>query len=139
MGDSKRIGFALETSGGRPIYAIIAPAPRLELGIMYDHKTGDILVSVEPFFLDEQSTPEDGHFVWAYSVKIENHGSETVQLINRYWRTASRGRVPGADRERAALRGGDHPGQRGVPHTRAAAPGRGDPYREAARADRIQR
>jgi ApaG protein len=53
---------------------------------MYDHKTGDILVSVEPQYLDDQSTPEDGHFVWAYSVKIENHGDETVQLLNRYWR-----------------------------------------------------
>lgn len=63
---------------------------------MYDHKTGDIVVSVEPFFLDEQSTPEDGHFVWAYSVKIENHGSETVQLINRYWRITD---AHGATRE----------------------------------------
>lgn len=53
---------------------------------MYDHKTGDILVSVEPQYLDDQSAPEDGHFVWAYSVKIENHGDETVQLLNRYWR-----------------------------------------------------
>ena len=53
---------------------------------MYDHKTGDIVVSVEPLFLADQSTPEDGHFVWAYSVKIENQGRETVQLLNRHWR-----------------------------------------------------
>ncbi len=53
---------------------------------MYDHKTGDIVVSVEPHFLDDQSTPEEGHFVWAYSVKIENQGSETVQLLKRHWR-----------------------------------------------------
>ena len=70
MGDSEQPGFALETRDRRPIYAIIGPAPRLGLGFMYDHKTGDIVVSVEPLFLDDQSTPEDGHFVWAYSVKI---------------------------------------------------------------------
>ncbi len=63
---------------------------------MYDHKTGDIVVSVEPLFLDDQSTPEDGHYVWAYSVKIENHGTETVQLLNRYWRITD---AHGATRE----------------------------------------
>ena len=26
------------------------------------------------------------HFVWAYQVKIENHGPATVQLQERYWR-----------------------------------------------------
>lgn len=68
----------------------------MKLENMYDHKTDDILVSVEPYYLDEQSTPEDGHFVWAYSVKIENHGPETVQLINRYWRITD---AHGATRE----------------------------------------
>lgn len=60
----------------------------------YQTATRDIIVSVEPIYLEEQSTPRDGHFVWAYHVRIENGGHETVQLLNRYWRiTDSRGRV----------------------------------------------
>ncbi|MBM3526361.1 MAG: Co2+/Mg2+ efflux protein ApaG, partial [Alphaproteobacteria bacterium] len=60
----------------------------------YKSATRDIVVSVEPIYLEEQSTPTDGHFVWAYHVRIENGGHETVQLLNRYWRiTDSHGRV----------------------------------------------
>ena len=43
-------------------------------------------VTVEPSYLEEQSSPENRHFVWAYRVRIENHGTEQVQLLNRYWR-----------------------------------------------------
>ena len=53
---------------------------------MYTAKTREIRVSVQPTFLDEQSSPEDGHFVWAYHVRIENEGRETVQLLSRHWR-----------------------------------------------------
>lgn len=53
---------------------------------MYTAKTREIRVSVQPTYLDEQSSPEDGHFVWAYRVRIENEGAETVQLLTRHWR-----------------------------------------------------
>lgn len=60
---------------------------------MYETTTHDIKVSVEPVFLDDQSSPEDSHFVWAYSVKIENSSAKQVQLINRHWKiTDSQGR-----------------------------------------------
>ena len=60
----------------------------------YEETTKFITVSVEPFYLDEQSEPDDGHFVWAYHVRIENNGKETVQLITRHWRiTDSLGNV----------------------------------------------
>ena len=36
--------------------------------------------------MDERSSPEDEHYVFAYQVKIENQGAETVQLRNRYWK-----------------------------------------------------
>lgn len=29
---------------------------------------------------------QEGHFVWAYSITIENHGRETVTLRTRYWK-----------------------------------------------------
>ncbi len=61
---------------------------------MYSTMTRFIRVSVEPVFLEDQSSPTDGRFVWAYHVRIENNGSETVQLRNRYWRiTDALGRV----------------------------------------------
>ncbi len=60
----------------------------------YRAVTRAIEVSVRPIYLDGQSTPEDNHYVWAYQVRIENVGFETVQLVNRYWRiTDAFGRV----------------------------------------------
>ena len=53
---------------------------------MYSHTSQEIRITVEPYYLDDQSSPSDDHYVWAYHVKIENMGEATVQLINRYWR-----------------------------------------------------
>lgn len=53
---------------------------------MYSEKTDDILVSVEPAYLEDQSEPDDNHFVWAYTVTISNEGAEKVQLLNRHWK-----------------------------------------------------
>ncbi len=61
---------------------------------MYSIETREIVVSVEPVYLEDQSSPTEGHYVWAYHVRIENRGRETVQLRNRYWRiTDSAGRI----------------------------------------------
>lgn len=51
----------------------------------YVRTTRDITVSVLPIYLEEQSTPEASHFVWAYHVRIENHGAAPVQLMRRHW------------------------------------------------------
>ena len=61
---------------------------------MYSQTTRAITVTVKPFFLEDQSSPSDSRYVWAYHVRIENQGPETVQLRNRHWRiTDSLGRV----------------------------------------------
>lgn len=52
---------------------------------MYSETTDDILVTVKPIYLDQQSRPEDDYYVWAYQVRIENKGGKTVQLRNRHW------------------------------------------------------
>jgi ApaG protein len=52
---------------------------------MYNAVTRHISVTVTPYFIEDQSDPEDNHYVWAYQVNIENTGGETVQLIGRYW------------------------------------------------------
>tara|TARA_R110002072_G_scaffold132608_3_gene272740 strand:- start:1414 stop:1806 length:393 start_codon:yes stop_codon:yes gene_type:complete len=61
---------------------------------MYTAVTREIRVQVEPIYLDDQSEPDDAQYVWAYRVQIENEGTETVQLLTRYWHiTDGMGRV----------------------------------------------
>jgi ApaG protein len=52
----------------------------------YSRTTRDIRVSVRSFYLEDQSEPDEGKYVWAYQVKIENHGREPVQVLRRTWR-----------------------------------------------------
>ena len=81
---------------------------------MYSETTKSIRVTVVPAFLDEHSSPEDDKYVWAYEVRIENLGEETVQLINRYWSiTNSLGqtetvRGPGVVGEQPILKPGEY-------------------------------
>ena len=61
---------------------------------MYSKMTRSIKVTVQPVYLEDQSSPAENHYVWAYHVRIENSGRERVQLRNRYWRiTDSFGRI----------------------------------------------
>jgi len=61
---------------------------------MYVTVTRDIEVSVTPRFLAERSSPQQGHFFWAYTISITNRGAEAVQLKARHWRiTDALGRV----------------------------------------------
>jgi len=61
---------------------------------MYSETTRSIKVTVKPVYLEDQSAPADNHYLWAYHVRIENQGGETVQLRRRHWRiTDGFGRV----------------------------------------------
>jgi ApaG protein len=61
---------------------------------MYSATTHAVRVTVNPVYLDEQSSPEEDHYIWAYQVEIENLGADIVQLLTRHWRiTDSLGRV----------------------------------------------
>ena len=53
---------------------------------MYAEITRSIKITVKPVYLEDQSSPSENHYVWAYHIRIDNEGSRTVQLINRYWR-----------------------------------------------------
>ena len=53
---------------------------------MYRALTHDIEITVEPFYLEEQSEPDESRFVWGYRIVIVNHSEQTVQLRDRYWR-----------------------------------------------------
>jgi ApaG protein len=61
---------------------------------MYESVTRNIRVSVRPKYLQSQSRPDDDHFVWAYTITIENRGAEIVTLRSRHWKiTDARGRL----------------------------------------------
>lgn len=51
----------------------------------YEASTRNIRVSVTPQYMEEQSSPEESYFFWAYTVTISNDGEETVQLRSRVW------------------------------------------------------
>ena len=48
-------------------------------------QTEGIRVTVRPVFLQNESFPAHGQFVFAYFVRIENVGEESVQLLSRRW------------------------------------------------------
>ncbi len=52
---------------------------------MYSKTTNGIKVTVTPYFLDDQSSPQEDHFVWAYQVNIKNLGNTTMRLSQRNW------------------------------------------------------
>ena len=61
---------------------------------MYECETEGVWIRVEPDYLDEESEPDEGRFVWAYTIEIENRGEATLQLVSREWEiTDSRGRI----------------------------------------------
>ena len=80
---------------------------------MYEKLTHNIYISGRPFYLEEQSVPDEDHFVWAYRVNIENKGEETVQLLARHWRITDKlGRLqevkgPGVVGEQPILKPGE--------------------------------
>lgn len=47
--------------------------------------TYGVKVTVESRYVPEQSQPRASHYVFAYHIRIENQGTETVQLRSRHW------------------------------------------------------
>lgn len=44
-----------------------------------------IRISASPRFLPDQSDSDSGHYVFAYTITIENVSSVTARLISRHW------------------------------------------------------
>ena len=55
------------------------------INIMYSKTTNGVTVTVTPYFLDDQSSPQESHFVWAYQVNIKNSGNSSIKLNHRNW------------------------------------------------------
>ena len=47
--------------------------------------TDGVTVRVSVSYLPEQSEPERGRWFWAYHIRLENEGTDTVQLLTRHW------------------------------------------------------
>jgi ApaG protein len=47
--------------------------------------TRDVTVSAQSFYQDAYSQPEQGQYVHAYQIRIENGGQLPVQLLSRNW------------------------------------------------------
>ncbi|HVY88924.1 MAG TPA: Co2+/Mg2+ efflux protein ApaG [Hyphomonadaceae bacterium] len=64
----------------------------------YEVETNDVLVRATPVFIEEESSPALGKYLWAYHIEIENRGTRTLQLMTRHWRITDReGRVQHVD------------------------------------------
>jgi ApaG protein len=75
--------------------------------------TRGICVEVESRYVPERSSPEDGEWFFAYSVRVTNQSDEAVQLVSRHWIiTDAAGRVeevrgPGVVGEQPVLQTGE--------------------------------
>ena len=80
---------------------------------MYEAITHGIRINVSPQYLENESSPEEQRYFWAYTIIIKNESENTVQLRSRYWHiTDSRGRVqevrgPGVVGETPTLKPGE--------------------------------
>lgn len=45
----------------------------------------DIRIGVETIYVVDQSAPQQGRYVFAYTITIENSGGIAAQLISRHW------------------------------------------------------
>ena len=45
-----------------------------------------IEIDVKAHYIEDQSRPDEDKYVYAYTIRISNKGSETVQLLSRKWR-----------------------------------------------------
>lgn len=51
----------------------------------HEAETQGVVVRVAVSYLPEQSEPHRGRWFWAYHIRIENEGTQTVQLLTRHW------------------------------------------------------
>ncbi len=60
-------------------------ALRTDLTSLSDATTQNVRVEVMAQYSADNSRPQQGQWVFQYTVRITNLGSETVQLISRHW------------------------------------------------------
>lgn len=58
------------------------PASWVTIPVMPKHQ---FTCDVQPEYLPDQSSPEDGMYLFAYTITIRNTGDVAAQLISRHW------------------------------------------------------
>ncbi len=53
--------------------------------VMSETTTRGVCIRAVPSYVPEQSNPDEGRYLFAYHIQIENKGSEKVRLISRHW------------------------------------------------------
>lgn len=56
--------------------------------------TEGVKVSVKVEYQPDYSSPSQFHYVFTYRIRIENRGSQSVQLIDRHWYIHDTGYLP---------------------------------------------
>lgn len=46
---------------------------------------GEIIIEVATDYIDAQSEPDSGRYVFAYTITIENNGGAAARLMSRHW------------------------------------------------------
>jgi ApaG protein len=80
----ERIGIAIAT----PVKIVWNGRLRLTSANPFPMATGkkhEITVTTRTAYVPEQSDPESGRYVFAYTITLKNTGSVTAQLISRHW------------------------------------------------------
>lgn len=52
---------------------------------MSSDTTHAIGIHVSSHYLDEESSPDEGRYVFAYTIRIHNHGRQAARLTHRHW------------------------------------------------------
>lgn len=52
---------------------------------MNNNSTHKITVKVDPFYIEDQSAPDENRYVFAYTVNIQNTGTVAAKLLTRHW------------------------------------------------------
>jgi ApaG protein len=53
--------------------------------LTFEDVTQGVRIAVQAYFLQNQSKPQKGQYVWAYRVKISNERPQQVKLLSRHW------------------------------------------------------
>ncbi|MDI1290159.1 MAG: Co2+/Mg2+ efflux protein ApaG [bacterium] len=70
--------------------------------------TAGIRIRVTPTYMPDESSPENGRFLFAYAIFIGNEADHAAQLLSREWK------IVDADGEQSMVRGEGVVGQRPV-------------------------
>ena len=52
---------------------------------MFQARTRDIQIEVEPSYVQEQSDPNQSYYFFSYRVRIRNESKGQVKLVSRHW------------------------------------------------------